>query len=284
MNTTVKTILIVLATIVAVFVIFTAGVVLSRMYGWGIGFLPNTNLGWTQPRLNNNAYNSGMPMMGNRNWGNDNPGNRQQGGFSKKSGQVWSGGTQSLCGRFGMNGRGRFTQTGSVTPLSVDQVKKSVETAMKSMNDANLELKEIMIFDNNAYARIVEKDTGIGAMELLVDPLSQVAFMEYGPSRMWNVKYGYMCGSRNGAGLQTKSENVTADMAVSSEEALKIGQEYLDSNYPGYKTASDADPFYGYYTIDILKDGKITGMLSVNGFNKQVFMHTWHGTFLESSE
>jgi hypothetical protein len=25
-------------------------------------------------------------------------------------------------------------------------------------------------------------------------------------------------------------------------------------------------------------------MLSVNGYNGQVFLHTWHGTFIEESE
>jgi len=35
-------------------------------------------------------------------------------------------------------------------------------------------------------------------------------------------------------------------------------------------TAKDADPFYRYYTIDILKDGKPAGMLSVNGFSLDI--------------
>ena len=52
-----------------------------------------------------------------------------------------------------------------------------------------------MIFDNNAYARITEKSTGIGAMELLVDPASLVVFPEYGPNMMWNLKYGMMSGA-----------------------------------------------------------------------------------------
>lgn len=31
-------------------------------------------------------------------------------------------------------------------------------------------------------------------------------------------------------------------------------------------------------------DRKITGMLSVNGYTGQVWYHTWHGTFIASSE
>jgi len=38
------------------------------------------------------------------------------------------------------------------------------------------------------------------------------------------------------------------------------------------------------YTLDFEKDGKVAGMLSVNGYSGQVFLHTWHGTFIEESE
>jgi hypothetical protein len=72
-------------------------------------------------------------------------------------------------------------------------------------------------------------------------------------------------------------------MTVSADQAAKIAQQYLDQPFPGSQAAADPDLFYGYYTIDILKDGKTTGMLSVNGFNGQVFLHTWHGTFIEMS-
>ena len=43
-------------------------------------------------------------------------------------------------------------------------------------------------------------------------------------------------------------------------------------------------PFYGYYTIELEKDGQIVGMLSVNGYDGQVFYHTWHGVFIEMSK
>jgi hypothetical protein len=77
---------------------------------------------------------------------------------------------------------------------------------------------------------------------------------------------------------------VTTAMPVSAADVLKTAQTYLDKYLPGAKTAEDADTFYGYYTIDILRDGKIAGMLGVNGYTSQVFLHTWHGNFVESSE
>jgi hypothetical protein len=88
-----------------------------------------------------------------------------------------------------------------------------------------------------------------------------------------------MMGNRN-----ANPGSASATMTVTADQAAKIAQQYLDKQFPGYQAATDPDPFYGYYTIDIMKDGKPTGMLSVNGFSGQVFLHTWHGTFIEKSE
>jgi hypothetical protein len=201
-------------------------------------------------------------------------------------------------GPAGMMGSYRSGAAANVKPLTIDQTRQAVETYLKGLNNPDLELKEIMIFDNNGYARITEKSTGIGAMELLVDPISQSVFPEYGPNMMWNLKYGHMSGfggmmggfgrtmGSGGMmrGLYTNTESVSASMTVTPEQAVSYAQKYLDQQFPGYQAATDPDPFYGYFTIDILNDGKPTGMLSVNGFTGQVFLHTWHGTFIELSE
>ncbi|OGO70130.1 MAG: hypothetical protein A2Z49_04940 [Chloroflexi bacterium RBG_19FT_COMBO_56_12] len=91
---------------------------------------------------------------------------------------------------------------------------------------------------------------------------------------------------RQGYGSQPGSpqvQEVTADMPVSSEQALETAQRYLDTYLPGVKVEEKADAFYGYYTLDIQRDGAIVGMLSVNGYTSQVFLHTWHGDFIEKS-
>ena len=169
--------------------------------------------------------------------------------------------------------------------LTIDLAKQVIEDYLKGLNNSDLEVKEIMIFDNNGYARIIEKSTGIGAMELLVDPTSLSVFPEYGPNMMWNLKYGHMNGAGGiMGGLGTNSGSVSATMTVTSEQAIQIAQGYLDQQSPGYQTAEEADPFYGYYTMDILKDDVPTGMMSVNGFSGQVFLHTWHGNFIEMFE
>ena len=202
-------------------------------------------------------------------------------------------------GRMGspMDRRGYGVQnSASAAPLTADQVRTAVDGYLANLNNPDLQLAEIMIFDNNAYARITEKSTGIGAMELLVDPGTLAVYPEYGPNMMWNMKYGHMAGygmmggrgGMMGYGYgfdDCYPANATGeDMTVTADQALQYAQAYLDQNFPGYQTAADADPFYGYYTIDIMKDGNPTGMLSVNGYTGQVFLHTWHGTFIEMDE
>jgi hypothetical protein len=158
-----------------------------------------------------------------------------------------------------------------------------------------------MIFQNNAYVLVKESATGRGAFELLVDPASQVAYPEHGPNMMWNLKYGalnhqYMMagygvrmmggrGHMGGYGWDgTNPGSASAEMSVSSEQAVQYAQEYLDGNMAGAAAATDPTQFYGYYTLDFSKDGKVVGMLSVNGYSGQVFLHTWHGAFIEESD
>jgi len=45
-----------------------------------------------------------------------------------------------------------------------------------------------------------------------------------------------------------------------------------------------ADEFYGYYTMDVKKNGMVLGMLSVNAFSGQVWYHSWHGGYIGMQE
>ena len=178
----------------------------------------------------------------------------------------------------GMFGSGLFASD----PLTLDEATTAVESYLNAQGDDNLALKDVMVFDNHAYAQIVEKDSGIGAMEVLVDPVTKSISPEMGPNMMWNQKYGMM------AGMMGNFNNAALDgenMPVSPADAVQIAQSYLDTYVPGNLQADEhADPFYGYYTLHLLRDGETVGMLSVNGYNGQVFLHTWHGDLLEMSE
>ena len=49
------------------------------------------------------------------------------------------------------------------------------------------------------------------------------------------------------------------------------------------KVESGGDAFPGYYTLETLKGGKITGMISVNATTGAVWPHWWHGPFIAKS-
>ena len=71
------------------------------------------------------------------------------------------------------------------------------------------------------------------------------------------------------------------EMSVTPDQAFESAQRYLDAYLAGTQADDHATAFYGYYTLHILRDGETIGMLSVNGYTRQVFIHHWHGTFLE---
>jgi len=130
---------------------------------------------------------------------------------------------------------------------------------------------------------------------VLVDPVSGNVYPEHGPNMMWNLKYspmagfgmmGGMMGQYGGrfSGFGLGRLDPSAEMPVTAPEAIETAQDYLERYLPGTVADEHADPFYGYYTLHILRDGETVGMLSVNGYSAQVFLHSWHGDFVEMTE
>jgi hypothetical protein len=238
-----------------------------------------------------------MGISFDRRWWNPvgyGPGTMMNGYFSAEdSGYPWPPG-------YGMRGpdmMGPLDAAGlpSVEPLSLSEAENAVDDYLNAVGSDDLSIGEIMIFDNHAYAQIVETSTGIGAMEVLVDPATGSVYPEFGPNMMWNLKYspmadsgmmgGYARSSRYGGMLPGQTTDFQAsEMPVGPNEAVQFAQAYLDRYGSGEKADEHADTFYGYYTLHIEDDGSVIGMLSVNGFTGQVFVHTWHGEFIEMSE
>ena len=261
MNKILRNTLIVIAILTLAVGVFFAGSMYTRatINGWS-GMM--SGYGWNTG--SNNGYGPGM-MSGSR-------------------------GGSGMMGGYGNNNTG-------VTPLTLDEAKAAAGSYLAALNNPDLKISEIMIFNNNAYVVVTETSTGLGAFELLVDPASRTAYPEFGPNIMWNLKYGglnhqNMMGGRGGMmgnnGMMGGNgfssaipSNVTADMTVTSEKAIELAQAYLDANLAGTTAATDPVHFYGYYTLDFKRNGVVVGMLSVNGYSGQIFLHTWHGTFVQ---
>jgi hypothetical protein len=159
----------------------------------------------------------------------------------------------------------------NATPITIEKAKDAVQQYLASTGNSDLRLSEVIEFDNNFYAGIKEQSTGTHAFELLVSKYTGAVFPEMGPNMMWNTKYGHM------------NWNTSAQTTVTEKQATEYAQNFLDKTLPGTKAGS-ADAFYGYYTIEVLKDGKIYGMLSVNSYTGAVWYHNWHGAFVKMLE
>jgi len=59
---------------------------------------------------------------------------------------------------------------------------------------SGLAVDEVIEFSNGYYASIREKDTGIGAFEVLIDRATGRVSPEPGPNMVWNTRYGMMTG------------------------------------------------------------------------------------------
>ncbi len=162
------------------------------------------------------------------------------------------------------------------TPLTLAQAQQNVQRYVNRYGNPNLVIDEVMEFQNNFYAIVKDKSTGHGAFEVLVNKVTGAVFPEYGPAMMWNTSYSMMTHMM---GYQQPS----GPMTVSATQARQIAQEWLDQHQPG-STTEAPDQFPGYYTLHILKNGKVTGMLSVNGYSGQVWYHTWHGAFIQMTD
>jgi hypothetical protein len=192
---------------------------------------------------------------------------------------------------------------------SLDDARAAFERAVEGFGNRDLEVGEVMEFANNYYGEVEEKDTHVGAMELLINRPGSRVYQEPGPNMMWNTKYGMMSGSGGYGGMmgpggqemmgpnaqgmiggssasasaQNPRGNTADKMDVSSDQARKIADAYLSWVSPGTK-AEEPERFYGYYTIDTEKDGNTVGMLSVNGYSGEVWYHSWHGPFIAKQE
>jgi hypothetical protein len=163
--------------------------------------------------------------------------------------------------------------------LTMDQAVEAARQYVATYRNSDLALAEVMEFEDNFYVKVEEQSTGIHAFELLVDRYTGGVYPEPGPNMMWNSKYGHMGGM-----MGSWRGGDTGVMPVNSEQARVLAQQWLERFIPGSSAVDETDAFYGYYTIHVMKDGQVFGMLSVNGYSGEVWYHNWHGAFIEMEE
>jgi hypothetical protein len=149
----------------------------------------------------------------------------------------------------------------------------SSERALLSMKELarqygpNVSVEDFMTFSSNYYAVLKDNDSGKGIAEALVDRYSGLARPEPGPNMMWNIRFG--------AGREKLG-------GKSQAEAKKLAEDFLVDFLPGAKVM-ETQAMPGYYTFDFGRED-IEGMLSVNAYDGEIWVHTWHGFYLGGHE
>jgi hypothetical protein len=154
-------------------------------------------------------------------------------------------------------------------------------------------ISDVFVFeDTETYFSIVEEDTGIGAMELLVNQYTGEVYPEYGPNMMWNTKYGMhgngaygMMGSGMMSGFRSREYDLNQtlnDNNISLKSAIDFAEKYIEKySKSDLSISGEGHEFYGYYTLHVDKEGETVGMLSVNAQSGEVWYHSWHGEVIE---
>jgi hypothetical protein len=192
---------------------------------------------------------------------------------SLSAGPRSGGGAGDMRGN-GMHGGGMYSNAQVQPlkePLTLDTAAQRASTALKDWGYTDLVVDEVVQYMSGFYVHAKEKSTGKGAMELFVDAQTGVVSPAPGPARMWNTKYGRHVWTGTGAGA-----------TVTSAAAEKAARDWLAARGDATAWTLKVKEMYGYFTVNLVKDGRVEGMLGVNAINSQVAYYNWLGTFIAS--
>lgn len=180
------------------------------------------------------------------------------------------------------------------TAIGIDQASSAVQNYLGSMGYSNLGIKSMQEYSNMYYAQLYESSNGTGAFELAVNKTTGLVTPMQGATMMWNTKYGvnstgmmgYMYTTSSSGGMMGGNGMMnwlrgtpTTHMAISMEQAKTFAQQYLDANQTG-TTIGQVTTYYGYYTMQVMRNDNIVGMMSVYGNNGQVMYYSQMGTYM----
>ena len=142
------------------------------------------------------------------------PGFASAGSLGDRARMMAGTGPSGFMGSGGTMGYYRLPAGGQ--SISIDQAQQDVERYVVGYGNPDLKLSELVQFQNNFYAGITEKSSGVGAFALLVNRVSGAVGPEPGPNMMWNSRYGMAAMCSPGA------RGSSVAMTVSSEQAQTI--------------------------------------------------------------
>jgi hypothetical protein len=151
----------------------------------------------------------------------------------------------------------------------------------------DLEVARVMRFDNDFYVQLSD-ERGRPATELLVDPQTGAVWFEPGAATVWNARFGSLTPGAwtIRADAPPKGDLAAMPSRVAPEPVAPLLPEDAAARARAWLSTRSADVhvagtarFPGYYTLLLGREGRITGMLSVNATSGEVWYHSWHGAF-----
>jgi hypothetical protein len=149
-------------------------------------------------------------------------------------------------------------------PVSSEDARASMKSFAQQYG-SDMEVEDFMVFSGNYYGVLRDVGRNQSVAEVLVDRYSGSAYPEPGPNMIWNTLYGT---GREGAGGPTYGQGAARGLA----------EDFLVGYLPGARVM-ETEALPGYYTFDFGRE-EIEGMLSVNAYTGQIWVHTWHGTYV----
>jgi hypothetical protein len=148
---------------------------------------------------------------------------------------------------------------------AVSSISTARARATSAAKASGLHPSEVMWFDNGFYVELKDS-AGQPATEVIVDPRTGTVSTEPGPAMMWNTRFGMMRAGGNTS-------------AVDPTKARGIATSWLAANRTR-ATIKSIDAYPGYFTLDLQRNGVVSGMMSVNSSMGAAWYHTWHGVFI----
>ncbi len=201
----------------------------------------------------------GMMGPGTRNgFGSQNYGMMGSQGYGMMGGGMMGGG---MMGGGMMGGGMMQIYPAGATPISLQEAEARIREVADRYGAT---VADVMTFSNNYYAQLIDSD-GVGLGEVLVDRYTGLVTPEPGPNMMWNATSGMMVA-------------FTGNPRFEQPEAEQLANDFLADYLPGAQVLA-GQAFRGYYTFDYGRN-EIEGMLSINAYSGEVWLHSWHGAFL----
>ena len=167
--------------------------------------------------------------------------------------------------------------------MTIDQVEELVNDYLHNLNDPNLQAEEIIEFANDFYVRFSEKDTDINAFAALVNPYTGMMYAGHHADKYWNTKYkGESYRTSRGGGSEF-IDWPSGPMTITQEEAQSYVQSVIHKYIVDGEVGS-AQTFYGYYTIPLLQQGNVVGLVNINGYTGSACYEACHVSFIERKE